>query len=163
MSILWDKDFKPISIIITTITAQINNAESNIIEIIDEFVNYTLRGNEFLIKNGYLNKDNILDYTNGKWLIPNPVDTARPDPEKENFADRWNMESKLANAFLEWCQQLKRDIDKFQKSGLSDNLNLKTKSFGSGEKIDRILLKETEKNIGKWIRYFFEIIGNCWD
>ncbi|PHR13189.1 MAG: hypothetical protein COA40_06745 [Aequorivita sp.] len=149
-----NKDFKPISIIITTITAQVYNVESNIIEIIDEFVNYALNRNEFLIKNGYLNKDNILDYSNGKWMIPNPVDYARPDDEKENFADRWNMDSQLANAFFEWCQQLKRDIDSFKKSGLSDSLNLKIKSFGTGEKIDRILLRETEKILENRIGIF---------
>ncbi|PQB08959.1 hypothetical protein BST83_00995 [Polaribacter filamentus] len=148
-----NKDFKPISIIITTITTQVYT-ESNIIEIIDEFINYTLSRNEFLIKNGYLIKDDILDYSDGKWLIPNPVDYARPEDERENFADRWNLESELANSFFEWCQQLKRDINSFKKSGLSDSLNLKTKSFGIGEKVDGILIKEAEKVIENRVGIF---------
>lgn len=149
-----DKDFKPISIIITTITTQVYNSESNIVQIIDEFVNYALSRNEFLIENGYLNKDNILDYSNGKWQIPNPVDYEKPESERENFADRWNIEPKLANAFFEWCQQLKRDINSFKKSGLSDSLNLKTKSFGTGEKVDKILIKETDKILENGIGVF---------
>jgi hypothetical protein len=148
-----NKDFKPISIIITTITAQVYT-ESNIIEIIDEFINYVLNRNKFLIKNGYLNKDDIIDYSNGKWLIPNPVDYARPEAERENFADRWNLEPKLANSFFEWCQQLKRDINSFKKSGLSDNLNLKTKSFGTGDKIYKVLIKETERVLENGVGIF---------
>ncbi|MDT7831806.1 nucleotidyltransferase [Flavobacteriaceae bacterium S356] len=149
-----NRDFKPISIIITTITTQVYNRESNIIQIIDEFVNYALNRNEFLIQNGYLNRDDILDYIDGKWLIPNPVDYGRPEDERENFADRWNMESELVNNFFEWCQQLKRDINSFKKSGLSDSLNLKTKSFGNGERIDGILLRETNKILENGIGTF---------
>lgn len=141
-----NKEFKPISIIITTITTQIYT-QNNIIGIIDEFINYVLGRNEFLIKNGYLVKDDILDFSNAKWLIPNPVDLTRPEIERENFADRWNLEPKLANAFFEWSQQLKRDITSFKKSGISDNLNLKTKSFGTGDKIDKILKEELEKKL----------------
>lgn len=148
-----NKDFKPISIIITTITTQVYT-QSNIIEIIDEFINYALSRNEFLIKNGYLNKDDILDYSDDKWLIPNPVDYARPESERENFADRWNLEPELANSFFEWCQQLKRDINSFKKSGLSDSLNLKTKSFGTGEAIDDVLKKEVEKILENGIGIF---------
>jgi hypothetical protein len=148
-----NKDFKPISIIITTITTQVYT-QNNIIEIIDEFINYSLSRNEFLIKNGYLNKDDILDYSDGKWLIPNPVDYARPESERENFADRWNLEPELANSFFEWCQQLKRDINSFKKSGLSDSLNLKTKSFGTGEAVDVVLKKEVEKILENGIGIF---------
>ncbi len=148
-----NKDFKPISIIITTITTQVYT-QSNIIEIIDEFINYALSRNEFLIKNGYLNKDDILDYSDDKWLTPNPVDYARPESERENFADRWNLEPELANSFFEWCQQLKRDINSFKKSELSDSLNLKTKSFGTGEAIDDILKKEVEKILENGIGIF---------
>jgi len=148
-----NKDFKPISIIITTITTQVYT-QSNIIEIINEFINYTLNRNEFLIKNGYLNKDDILDYSNGKWSIPNPVDYSRPENERENFADRWNLQPELANSFFEWVQQLKRDINSFEKSGLSDNLNLKTKSFGTGDRIDKILIKETKERLENGVSMF---------
>ncbi|PSG88196.1 nucleotidyltransferase domain-containing protein [Aurantibacter aestuarii] len=148
-----NKDFKPISIIITTITTQVYR-QSNIIEIINEFVNYSLSRNESLIKNGYLNKDNILDYSNGKWSIPNPVDYSRPENERENFADRWNLQPELANSFFEWVQQLKRDINSFEKSGLSDNLNLKTKSFGTGDRIDKILIKETKERLENGVSMF---------
>lgn len=147
-----NKDFKPISIIITTITAQIYT-QSNIVEIIDEFINYVLSRNEFLIKNGYLNKDDILDFSNGNWLIPNPVDYAKPENERENFADRWNLEPELANSFFEWTQQLKRDIASFKKSGISDNLNLKTKSFGTGDKIDNILKEGIEAELKNGINW----------
>jgi len=148
-----NKDFKPISIIITTITTQVYT-QSNIVEIINEFINYALSRNEFLIKNGYLNKDDILDYSNGKWSIPNPVDYARPESKRENFADRWNIQPELANSFFEWVQQLKRDINSFEKSGLSDNLNLKTKSFGTGESVEKVLIKETEMRLENGIGMF---------
>ncbi|QAA80556.1 nucleotidyltransferase [Aequorivita sp. H23M31] len=147
------KDFKPISIIITTLATQVHT-RNNIIEIIKEFIDYVLSRNEFLIKNGYLSKDDILDYSNCKWSIHNPVDYSRPESEKENFADRWNLEPELANSFFEWVQQLKRDLKSFEKSGLSDNLNLKTKSFGTGDRIDKILIEETEKILENGVGLF---------
>jgi len=149
-----NKDFKPISIIITTIVTQIYT-QSDITGIIDEFINYVLNRNKFLIKNGYLNKDNILDFNNGKWLIPNPVDFARPENERENFADKWNIEPELANSFFEWTHQLKRDINSFKKSNISNDLNLKTKTFGSGDGIEKIIKTEIENRLQNGNNSFF--------
>lgn len=149
-----NKDFKPISIIITTIATQVYT-KSDIIGIIDEFINYVLSRNEFLIKNGYLNKDDILDFSNDKWLIPNPVDNGRPENERENFADRWNLRPELANSFFEWTQQLKRDTYSFKKSNNSDNLNLKTKTFGTGDRIDIVLKEEIGNRLEKGTDLFY--------
>jgi len=148
-----NKEYKPISIIITTISTQVHK-QTDIMGIIEDFINYVSSRNEFLIKKGFLAKDDILDFNNGKWLIPNPVDYARPENERENFADKWNTEMKLANSFFEWTQQLKRDTSSFKKSGISDNLNLKTKTFGTGDAIDKILKEEIEKRLENGISLF---------
>jgi hypothetical protein len=74
--------------------------------------------------------DGILDYTDGNWSIPNPVDRGKPDDKVENFADKWNDKSELPKAFFGWLYQLARDIEGFERSGLSDDLSLRIKRFG---------------------------------
>ncbi len=90
----WEKE-KPISIIITTLSAcayqnegDIYTALTNIVDRIHDYANTKL-----------------IQQQNGKWVIPNPVN------RQENFADRWNDEgSHRAEAFLEWIDWLRVDI-----------------------------------------------------
>jgi hypothetical protein len=80
-------EHKPISIIITTLSAILYNGQSDIYSAI----NNILSG---------LNENMIIN--EGKFNIPNPV-----NPE-ENFADKWNENSSLPNAFMEWVNEVKK-------------------------------------------------------
>lgn len=137
---------KPISIIITTIATQLSN-RSSITEIIDEFTKYVIERNQSLIKEGYLNSDGILDFEDGLWFVPNPVDFGKNKHDVENFADKWEKNYELAKAFFTWTQQLKRDMSAFKQSGFSDDLNLRTKKFGYGVSYTDLLKQEAANDI----------------
>jgi Second Messenger Oligonucleotide or Dinucleotide Synthetase domain len=122
-------DFKPISIIITTITTQVNT-QNSIFQTINDFVDYVLNRYESLISNGYLVEDGILDYLENEWLVPNPVNYGG---SIENFADKWKSNLELEKNFFGWVYQLKRDLEAFRISGVSDDLNLRIPKFGDGE------------------------------
>lgn len=141
-----NKNNKPISIIITTITTHIRTS-SSLIEVINEFVDYTLERYESWLKEGYLVCDGILYFEEGVWIVPNPVDQGLDKSKIENFADKWNSDDALPNAFFEWVRQLKRDINRFIKSGVSDDLNLRTKNIGDGDSYSELLKKEVQQDI----------------
>ena len=82
-------DNKPISIILTTIMAQIYSGENNVYELIKKF---SSRYNEYItIKNGV------------EW-VENPVNS------DENFADKWQIYPERKLAFLQFMSNLKDDI-----------------------------------------------------
>ncbi|HAB40021.1 MAG TPA: hypothetical protein DCE52_18820 [Rhodobacteraceae bacterium] len=132
------KNYRPISIIITTIAAQIHDS-LNISQIIEKFTAYVAEGHELLLCTGSIERDSIMMYKNGVWLIPNPVIPNRGDGEMENFADKWNEDSGFAIAFFEWSQQLARDASGFSESLVSDDLNLRIKCFGDGSVYSKIV------------------------
>jgi len=80
-----NNDYKPISIIITTIAAMLYNGQNNTYNAIHDI----LLG---------IN-DNLLKKTGVGYYIPNPT-----NPE-ENFADKWNDDPKLSQAFYEWVNE----------------------------------------------------------
>jgi len=139
-----EKDHKPISIILTTIAAHVYRSDS-IFGVIIDFAKYVAGRHETLLRNGVLQRDRVLDYDNGQWLVPNPVDQGGIEGDIENFADKWNEDNAFSEAFFEWVKQLKRDAEGFYKSGLSDDLNLKIKRFTEGESYASILRMEVEK------------------
>jgi len=81
-----DKDFKPISIIITTLTAH-EYENGNVLETIDSFIRYIKARHQEFIENGKLKVDGKLDYIGG-WFIQNPVHRGLSHQDKENFADK---------------------------------------------------------------------------
>lgn len=85
---------KPISIIITTIAAQLYNNEDNIADTLSTILNQA---------EGYI-KDNM---RNGEYHIDNPCFTGG---DKENFADKWNEHPERAKAFFAWLNQAKDDF-----------------------------------------------------
>ena len=90
----WE-DQKPISMILTTLSAKAYNGEVDTIEalraILDRLESYET--------------SEVIDRTGGVWNVPNPVNPA------ENFADRWNdPESHRADAFFEWLSWLRQDL-----------------------------------------------------
>lgn len=105
------KEFKPISIIITTICAH-KYTGSGIYETIVGFCDYVTDRLSAFIRDGRLNPDNILDYSEKGWRILNPSDGT------ENFADRWEIdkEPERAKAFFSWVFELKRSLKTFDSS-----------------------------------------------
>ena len=143
------KDFKPISIIITTICAHLYK-QGDIITTIKDFTKYVMKRHNEIIAGKYLLLDHILDYSKGNWLIPNPVDRSNNKNNIENFADKWNQNSELPKAFFNWTYQLDRDIRGFEMSALSDDLSLRIKRFGEGSAYQTILYRNLQKdsNVG---------------
>lgn len=90
---------KPISMIITTLSAQLYKGESdiystiqNIIDELDKMAVLLNPGN--IINSSLLRKTSIDRSSDGVWKIPNPVNPS------ENFADRWHENSdRKAKAF----------------------------------------------------------------
>ncbi len=108
------KDFKPISIIITTLAG---HAYQNEAELFDAL---------FSIVNGMTNPKNIKSQYE-RYYIPNPTD---PD---ENFADKWNEDENLPKAFLAWLGQLKADLETaIQQRDLSEIKKSLGQVFGAG-------------------------------
>ena len=104
---------KPISIILTTIMAQIYDGESNVYE---------------LIKNFAHNYHKYITIKNGIDWVENPVNS------EENFADKWQIYPERKKAFSFFIAELKNDIinNTFLTSGnlLEESENYK-KLFGT--------------------------------
>ncbi|MFC3748697.1 nucleotidyltransferase [Paenibacillus sp. GCM10012306] len=101
---------KPISMIITTLAAQLYNGEGNVYAALSNIVDQldALGG---LLQPGYkqnaaiLEQDLIRRNDDGTWSILNPV-----NPE-ENFADRWHEnDHRKAKTFFQWTQWVKKDL-----------------------------------------------------
>lgn len=89
--IMFEKDdtgVKPVSIIITTLAAELYNNEDNIVDALSSILNNA---------SSYIEKHKI----EGKYHIDNPSYTGS---EKENFADKWNEHQERADAFFEWLE-----------------------------------------------------------
>ncbi len=76
---------KPISIIITTLAADVYRGESNVFEAL------------MAITSGM--RDGIKTH-NGDYWVPNPINS------KENFAEKWKEEPQRATRFFEWLQRV---------------------------------------------------------
>ena len=88
------KHLKPISIIITTIAAELYQNEDNIV---DTLTNILENAESYIRKN-----------MNGwEYHIDNPTYTGI---EKENFADKWNEHPERAEAFFQWLKKAKEDL-----------------------------------------------------
>lgn len=86
-----DSHDKPISILITTIAAQLYNNENDLYDTLLSFLNQA---------ESYI-ADNM---RGGLFYIENPSYAG------ENFADKWNAHPSRAKAFIEWVKQAKRDL-----------------------------------------------------
>lgn len=107
------EEIKPISALITTMTARI---ASNYVKkdcTVFELLRYVLdrlemciHQTEMTFEQFALKYDNspVLSYRNGKWVVPNPAD---PD---DNLADKWNSNNKIPKTFFNWVTTIKKDI-----------------------------------------------------
>ncbi|MCB0521901.1 MAG: nucleotidyltransferase [Gelidibacter sp.] len=99
------KESKPISIIITTLSARAYNGESNVL---DALVN-VIEKMEFFIEERF----SFESMKKIKW-IPNPVNS------DENFADRWEFDLERERCFFIWLEQVKADVKGItEKRGVS--------------------------------------------
>lgn len=88
------KLLKPISIIITTIAAELYRNEDNIVDTLTNILENA---------EAYIKKNMI----GSKYHIDNPTYTGT---EKENFADKWNEHPERADAFFKWLKKAKTDL-----------------------------------------------------
>jgi len=127
-----NRDFKPISIIITTIAAHLYDGKG-IAETVESFVDYVSKRHSDLVTDGYLSPDGILDYVDGRWSVLNPSDADQNTWEAENFADRWNIEANLPIAFFKWARDLQLHLSRFAQSSQPNDLKLKVTSENQNE------------------------------
>ena len=83
---------KPISIIITTISALLYEGEQDVYNAIYNILFSIDIKNPFFLENG-------------KFVLPNPVN------ENENFAEKWNEKPNLSTIFFEWLQNAKETFE----------------------------------------------------
>jgi len=101
---------KPISMIITTLSAHLYTGEPNVFLALRNIVNQLDMLSAFLTpgysQNKLLQEQRLITRkADGTWFIPNPVN---PD---ENFADRWHEnDNRKAKAFFQWTRWVKEDI-----------------------------------------------------
>jgi hypothetical protein len=85
-------DSKPISIIITTLAAQVYQNEADLFKALMNIIK------------GMTDTKNLNNKL-GKYYIPNPTNI------EENFAEKWNDDKNLPKAFFAWLKQLKSDME----------------------------------------------------
>jgi hypothetical protein len=124
-----DEETKPISMIITTLSALIYNNEESISLTLENIIKTLKQYNALLTGSSYsLPRDSRLIQRgeDGIWVLPNPV-----CPE-ENFADKWHLDNnKRANAFFKWVNWLDNDLSEILNQHESQDKNrLISASFG---------------------------------
>ncbi len=99
-----DDDNKPISIIITTLAAEHYDGQKDIVEALNAII------------------DGIIgDPRLESGAIKNPID------ERENFADKWQENPELQDAFVDWINQAGKIVQSLQRS---DDLDILKESAG---------------------------------
>ncbi len=95
--VMFDGDtrhLKPISIIITTIAAELYDNEDNIVDALSNILSKA---------EGYI----ITHIVDGEYHIDNPSYTGG---DTENFADKWNEHPERAGAFFQWLKKAQEDL-----------------------------------------------------
>ena len=109
-------DLAPISIIITTLAAQLYAGELNAYTALSGIVG-RLQQHAALVEGRAIDPSLatmglIRRFPDGTWYIGNPVNPA------ENFADRWHEDNHArARAFFSWVDDLQRDLSNLQTNG----------------------------------------------
>lgn len=104
-----DRCYSPISIIITTLAAQLYQGEMDLYSALNGVISRLhahsplVHGRQAMLSG--VPSDLVRRTKDGRWFIPNPVN---PD---ENFADRWHEDDHVrARLFFWWVEALKRDL-----------------------------------------------------
>lgn len=136
--IMFDGDtnhLKPISIIITTIAAELYNNEDNIVDTLT----IILQNAEQYIRS---------QMVDGEYNVNNPCYTGG---DAENFADKWNIHPERAKAFFRWLDKAKEDLIAtklygFVRTQMAENVK---KSLGAvtHDRVFRRMAEEERKGI----------------
>ncbi len=100
------EDFKPISIIITTLAAHLYENEDNVFSALNNIAEKLKRYSTLMEGGVPLIEGNIIQRgLSDTWYIGNPVN------KLENFADRWHENGGIrAKAFFEWASWVSEDL-----------------------------------------------------
>lgn len=104
------EDDKPISMIITTLSARLYEQQPDVVSTISDIVirlNFysDLLQPSYKFDERFTKLDLITRLDDGTWYIPNPVDPG------ENFADRWHEnDHRKAKAFFQWVKWVNNDL-----------------------------------------------------
>jgi uncharacterized protein YukE len=122
---------KPISMIITTLSAKLYQNEEDVYTALKNIVEKINAHATLLEPAASLNESLKLQRLiekkpNGKWYIPNPV-----NPE-ENFADKWHEnDNRKARAFFQWVSWVRSDlIEVLQQANIKNISESLEKHFG---------------------------------
>lgn len=104
------EDDKPISIIITTLAAEIvdtlNLQQLGFVDLLAEVTRALIEVERLIDNKLYTSYQirSLIYRKESEWWIPNPVNI------NENFADKWNDNINIPRAFFDWLKALERDI-----------------------------------------------------
>jgi len=103
-------DYRPISMIITTLSAHLFANESDVLSALKNIIE-GIYAHKVFIENKELSDSRLIDMRlieklpDGTWYMGNPVNP------KENFADRWHEDNHArAKAFFKWVEWLRNDL-----------------------------------------------------
>jgi hypothetical protein len=109
-----NRDDKPISIIVTTLAARSYGNEADLYDALASIVTA-------------MTADEYLRHPSGYYYIPNPTNL------EENFAEKWNEDDRLPQAFLAWLTQLRTDLGDWIEFGEIPKLGERLeRAFGAG-------------------------------
>jgi len=118
-----DPDYKPISIIVTTLAAQLYSAEdtvyATVMNIAEGLAAYAslVESQSAVLNEKAVKLAAISRQSDGKWRIENPVNPG------ENFADRWHEANNArAKAFFQWVTWVKSDILSIADKAISPSM-----------------------------------------
>ncbi|MCP5366710.1 MAG: nucleotidyltransferase [Hyphomicrobiales bacterium] len=113
-----DPEHKPISIIITTLSAHAYNEESTIAAALHSILT---------------GMDRFIEYRGEEAWIGNPVNPA------ENFADKWAEEPKKREAFYNWLEQVRHDFALYLRGSRYDAMPVELKDRLGADLVERSL------------------------
>jgi len=126
-----DEEFKPISIIITTLVTKAYRGEPDALGVLEgvarELQDFApLLENRSPLGHRLSSEDFILKGPDGQWSVPNPVNPL------ENFADRWHEDDDArAKAFFQWLAWVRDDVLLSTKQAtLHEGAELLSRGFG---------------------------------
>ena len=112
-------EYKPISMIITTLMAKCYEGENNLFE--------------FICKSLANLESHIKQNADRKYYIGNPVMSV------ENFADKWNETPQKASEFLDWAKQAYIDFTNLEEVSTYTALDKAFKELFSQKPVDRMM------------------------
>jgi hypothetical protein len=130
-----DEEFKPISMIITTLAAHVYVGQSSMLTTtsvaLERIVEMLSEHASLLENRAILNEDvsrlRLIQRVGNKWYVPNPVNPhypGDPDEKGENFADKWDQDNHArAKAFFQWVEWLKEDFRTILNAGTKTQLD----------------------------------------